>query len=503
MHRFAVVMVLAVLLTVPVAAQDPELTRRDPAVIDALLRSSCYCIGCGTEEIKQLFEARCKFVRWGAYPWINPVQGTSNPNYQRQLDSVFTRFAAFVTDYKAATSNQNVVEFVIPEIVTAGVENVTLGEFHQPLKDLNIVTDLPADYRFVFDQVRNPKFGDNHWNKDEGIERNGVPSLVTKPGRLWAAYLALRAIRAGAESIGFAQPQLRVNTSDDLEFMVRKVRRLRMVGRPPLLFGASATAYIQKGASTKPLSDFIDYAKIPIDIDAYKVDGTSRYVQRHTGERVPCQLVRGGDNGKLLPLTPEAVRLNHLCMIATNQVERLYSTDDKPGRSFDASNPYRLRVLMELDGSAKCVDPSGARVWYYEPDAGYTSTCHEKVRHALPTTMFYLSRSWEARGTFLVYMYELAKALTRDKGYGVYFPLLIRVDQNEMKFVLAQKDCPAQDTCTPACADKAWLRPTQVDAIKGCPSKDFPKGRFCDVYDKVYLARDCIPDFETIQTLLP
>lgn len=498
----AVVFLLS-FLAVPLLAQDPELTMRDAASTDALLRSSCYCINCGPAEVDQLVAARCRFVRWGGYPFVSPNRLTDPANYQERHDTVFRNFRAFVQAYKNATRQDNVVEFAIPEIVTAGVEQIVLGDTHPALAALNIIPNLPASYRFKFAEVRVLKFGDYYWRDDPAnYEKSGVPSLMTEnaPGRLWAAYLALRAIREGADAIYFAQPHIRVDDSDELEKMVRTIRKLRGAAQPPLLFGASATDSVRKGTSRLPLRNFIDYAKVKVDIDSYTMFNGVRTVRRDTGERVPCELLatKSGNNTFLPTDHPE---LQYMCMIATNQPDRRVATNS-PGRtsSFDDSNPYMIRMLMELDGSQKC-EWGGQRVWYYLPDGALTSTCYQQVRHGLPTTMWFLSRSYQARAAFIQYMYRLARKLTDTKNVGVYFPLPVKVDQNEMKFVLQQQDCAA--VCSTACEGKPFLRPTQVAKIPGCPGPGTPGGRFCAVAKEQYFARDCLPDMDTLKTVLP
>lgn len=493
------------LFTTPAFAQDPELLARDPAAIDALLRSSCYCIQCTTADIDDLVAAQCRFIRWGVYPFISPNRLSQPSNYQQRLDNIFTNFTTFVSEYKRRTSADNVVEFAIPEIITAGIETVSLGDTHADLARLNIIPDLPAGYRFRFGDVRVEKHGDYHWRDDPEFEKNGVPSLVTPAGRLWASYLALRAIRAGADSIYFAQPQMRVSTSDDLQRMVRTIRRLRPTTRQPLLFGASATHHIMKGTAVKPLRDFIDYAKVTVDIDSYRVANGARYMLRHTGERVPCELLaKAANNDRLLPLTTKP-GLKYICMIATNQADRSVSPRGGVAPSFNQSNPYDLRLLMELDGSQKC-ESNGERVWYFlGAGDNLTSNCYPQVRHGLPTTLWFLSRSHEARAAFIEYMYRLANKLTTSTR-SVFFPVPIRVDQNEMKFVLQQKDCPLAPvdmTCSASCTGKDWLRLLQVQNIPGCPGPNARDGRFCAVADKHYLARECMPDLVTVTGLLP
>lgn len=488
-----------------VMAQDPELAALDAPTINRLLRSSCYCIRCSNAELEQLVAARCKFIRWGAYPWINPhAELDPNPDFPNELNGEIARFQSFAAAYHAAVPG-GTVEFVLPEIVTGGVEKVVIeSDLLQPLSSLGLGPGLTPEFRFDFEKVNHTP-NDHHWR--EGGERNGVPSLVTPQGRLWAAYLAARAMRAGADAINFGQPNLRIETAAELAAMVRKIRRLRDTlqrGAPPLLFGGGEVFRIPQSSPPTDLKLFVDYAKVSFDSDLYQMVNGQRVVTRFGGPPVPCQLLGSTRDGELLPVPPAG----HLCMIAINIPKRPYRPGlRQPGVSFNDSNPYGLRVLLEFDGSEHCSDESGQRVWYYEPDLRtdpperYRSDCYQEVRHALAHTLFFLSRSAPARAAFIRYMWELAGVLSRQKPYGVFFPLPIRVDQNEMKFVLEKNGCAPP--CSAACVDKPYARPTQVDRIRGCPSPQYPLGRFCDVGDKFYLARECLPDFDTIKTILP
>lgn len=512
MRAPAILAVIYVLCAFSAAAQDIELTSRTPTAIEATLRSSCYCINCGPDEVPQLAQARCRFVRWGAYPFIGAAAAPVNAQYAQDLDAQFATFAAFISAYKGAVPNGD-VEYVLPEIVTQGIQTVTLGDLAGPLNRLNLVPGLTSAYRFSFDRVYNAPRGDKFWSKGDGVERNGVPSLITPEGRLWAAYLAARAMRAGADAVNFAQPQLRVRNTDDLEFTVRKLRQLRTYVSPgarPLLFGTSATHHLTRGTSTLPLSRFIDYTKVKIDIDSYFVADGVRYVRRQEpAGRDRCEILGTSQDATLLPLPPPATD-QYLCMIATNRPERATRPGEHEEVSFDQANPFHLRVLMELDGVQRCSDGT-RRVWYYAPDLNeqgvqrYPTDCYAAIRHALPTTMYFLSRSAPARSAFIEYMYRLAQRLTATKGYGVYFPLPIKVDQNEMQFVLKQVGCPVTSTCDPQLCSQPrdFERLTQVKLVPGCPTDSNPEGLKCGVAQSQYFARTCAPDFEKIRTLLP
>jgi hypothetical protein len=504
-----VLALLSALAAPPALSQDPELESLAPATTDALLRSSCYCIGCSEPLIPALTESHCKFIRWGGYPWINAIGRTGpNPNYQNALNSRMAVFADFAGKYKAKVPG-GVVELVLPEIVTHGVEIVVI-EPHliAPLASLNLVPNLNASYRFVFTDVRYPRPNrdpDHYWNQNPAAEKNGVPSLASPAGRLWAAYLAARAIESGADSIGFAQPQLRVNTAADLELMVRKIRRLRQIlqpNRPPLLFGVSSSWAVRQANPPVDLARFIDYTKFVVDMDAYRVVDGQRVIPNPAGGWLPCQLVGRGLDPELLPTSATALAQEHMCMLAITQRDRPAQEGAVSEPSFNASNPYRLRMLLELDGAAPCFDKANPskRVVYYEPDGAYQSTCLESVRHALPTTMFFLSRSSQARQRFIRYLYELARSLSA-QGPGVYFPLPINVDQNRMDLVLEKKDC--RPPCSAECASAPYARPTQVALIPGCPRPAEPQGRFCAVATGAYVATECKLDFETTRLLLP
>ena len=502
--RIALALVLLSCIAAPMAmAQDLELVSPDAATINRLLRSSCYCIRCTNAELEQLVTARCKFVRWGAYPWINAhATADPNPGFPNELNSEITRFQSFAAAYKAAVPG-GTVEFALPEIVPGGVENVVIeDDLLGPLSTLGLVADLTPQFRFDFEKVIQGLHGSHFWSEDG--ERNGVPSLVTAHGRLWAAYLAARAMRAGADSIFFASANLRVDSTANLAAMVRKIRRLRNTlqrDAPPLLFGTDTTDEIAQSSPATDLKLFIDYVKVSVDIDSYRMVNGQRVVNRVGASPVPCQLVGGGRDGELLPLPPAG----HMCMIAINVPRRPNRPLARQLSSFNSSNPYGLRVLMELDGSERCFDEADPkkRVWYYKPDpaGGYRSNCYQEVRHGLARTLFFLSQPAPARSAFIRYMWELAGSLSRQKPYGVFYPLPIRVDQNEMKFVLEKAGC--SPACGPACEEKPYARPTQVALIPGCPSTKYPDGRFCAVGERFYFARDCWPDFDTIQTILP
>ncbi|MFP5245049.1 MAG: hypothetical protein ACLGH0_00040 [Thermoanaerobaculia bacterium] len=493
---------------------------RTAAEIDALLRSSCYCIGCTSEDVPNLRDARCRFIRWGKYPWINPVPGVRNDAYHNRLNSEFGNFTTFIHDFNAIENHEGVVEFVLPEIFTAGVEVIVIEEnLRAPLQALGFVS-VPIDqnFRFSFEAVKHPGRDDRAWNSSPDVERNSVPSLVTAQGKLYAAYLAARAMMSGAQAIGFGQPQLRVDSSLDLKTMVRKLRALRddlarrnllPAGVVTPLFGASATAHIPRRpglapgepyTATDPLRSYIDYAKTTIDMDAYQVASGARFVKRHTGERVPCELLATAAlNNELLPLVNGR---EYMCMISISQRERETYEPPRQVRTirWADENPYHLRVLLELDGSQKCYDKTtGARVWYDERDPNYKSDCHQAVRNALPTTMFFLTRGAAARRQYLKYMVAVARKLTTSQRK-VFFPVPIRMDQNEMAFVLEKNGCTRP--CDPACTGD-YVRPTQVQLIRACPSQENPDGLFCNFATKHYLARDCTPDFATIKTLLP
>lgn len=508
MTRQLLLALLVLSLVSPATAQTPELESLTPTAIDGLLRSSCYCIGCPAALVPTVVEARCKLIRWGGYPWINPRgQAGPNPNYQNILNQSMAAFASFVSAYKRSVPD-GVVEFVLPEIVTQGVETVVIEErLIAPLASLGLVPNLTSAHRFAFAEVRYPRSNrdpDHYWVPNPASELNGVPSMVSPQGRLWTAYVAARAMESGAESITFGQPQLRVNTAADLELMVRKLRTLRrglQPTRPPLLFGASSTWAIRQANPPVDLRPFIDYTKFVVDMDAYRVVNGQRVIPKLGGGWLPCQLVGRGLDATLLPTTAAALAQEHMCMLAINQPDRPIREDFAPRPSFLASNPYGLRMILELDGSEPCHDKTtGRRVTYYEPDPPHESTCRAEVRHALPTVMFFLSRSAPARQTYLRYMYELARSLSLNRP-GVYFTVPIHADQNLMGLVLEKKDCaPA---CSAACAAAPFARPTQVALIPGCPSAAEPKGRFCAVATGVYLATECKPDFDTIRTILP
>lgn len=499
-------LVLSLLAVSPARAQDTAVAEFP---VDTLLRSSCYCINCSTSHIDELAGARCKFVRWARYPWVNPLDTGVNQNYQLEHNREFAHLANLTTAFKRDVHAKGVTEFVLPEIVTAGVETVVI-EPHliAPLASLQLVPNLTASYRFVFAEVRYPRTNadpDHYWNRDPQSERNGVPSLVSPAGRLWAAYLAARAFESGADAIGFGQAQLRVNTAADLDFMARKIRLLRATMHPQrrrLVVGATSTWAIPQSSPAVDLKLSVDYTKFWVDIDAYRMVNGIRQIPNPAGGWLPCQLLGSTLDATLLPTSAAALQQQHLCMLSVTRPQRPYIEGRPSEPSFNNSNPYGLNVLLELDGYQPCVDKANParRIMFYEPDPPFETTCHQSVRHGLSTVMFLLSRSQQARQAFHRYMYNLALSLSTSTR-GVYFPLMINVDQNRMHQVLERKNCAF--ACTPECLNAEYARPSQVNLIPGCPTIENPQGIYCAAAGRTYQAAVCEPDFKTVSSLLP
>lgn len=482
-----------------------------PSAPADLLSRSCYCINCKLGDLPSLDRAHCAYVRWGVFPWATRLNRAFFDNEVRP----FTQ---------GALARGMVTEFGIPELLEiAGpacpadnLYRVTVDPAAVPAWNAILVAHRPAATIAPFPTgVSELTFNvQSSWSPIRHswllAPCSGVPSLQTDEGWRYHLFAALAAIDAGAGSLFLTQLNLRGSQSPPdparvLAFIqaTRAYFAQRNPGRT-LIFGSEG---LTVGADV--LAPHLNFVKGLVDLDVSMPGESWPRMTDSDGQPYACYapgLVSAGPTTGADPTgsscTDTAFRTGPLCVGDSDRgsVRPAFYAQGAPGvwarvnANPRTEHEVPIPWLLEFDGFQECkyLNPTryvpsvndGVLAVFYEPNfcgAWDQTTCVPTVRNGLSNTMRFLSQPASVRRDFMRYIAQSMRLWSRETGAPVWFPQLLRVDQNLAIVAQSTANLP---NATP-------MELAQSNLIRYCPDDLGQSTPLSQPFSYQYVAAEC------------
>lgn len=504
----------------------------------AILSKSCFCINCKLSDIAIAQAKGCKHYRWGAFWWEETGHFTSVSSGVESWNNLFNDLGARTS----ALSEHDVFELSIPEI---GFKNsIESFQVSQPLLDdikyytnYYLGSNAGFDYQAVstgqpFTLANTAYPGTiNFW-----APNTNIPTLDSAHGWVYHLAYAFKAIDKGARAIYITQIPLRLSGTQAFtpERAVRMTLLVKAFSQAVKLYGVAkynkkimfATEGLERGyevntnAFSADFASWIDYQKVILDTDfADAQKKVNNILPNGTTAKRNCiypSLVFT-DSASLLPLCESdnqvtgKYRIYHQGYLYAGLQDGEYYSFVNPVFQTQA---LKIPISLEMDGCQACsfINNDSADTFSHFTSAhhitayfkgGGTSLgktwCKSEIRNGLTPTMQYLTQPQSVRQNFLKYISQVARLRSYETNSLVFFPQLIKVDQNH--FLQPVNDysnfvsiAGTQTTPTPAfnLVFNATQLQQQYQKIKYCPTPNYPGGAL----QKYLMSSENRPDVE-------